>query len=61
MEKYRDQLANQVVKMDFGNEVPYAFGYLPENAKLNAEIFKRAIDRAKSSPLGQIEKGPPPR
>ncbi len=45
-------LANQPA-VDFGDEAPYAFGYLPINAKLNAEIYARAVQRAKRSGDGQ--------
>lgn len=38
---------NNQPPMDFGEEAPYAFGYLPINAELNKEIFARAIERAK--------------
>ena len=41
-----ENLHNQA-PMDFGNEVPYVFGYLPINAELNREIFVRAVERAK--------------
>lgn len=44
---YRRQLSQQLVPMDFGDEVLYGFGYLPENKKLNDEIYKRAIERAR--------------
>lgn len=32
--------------LDFGGEVYYAFGWLPENKRLNDEIYRRAVDRA---------------
>lgn len=39
-----ENLAAQCIEMDFGNEVPYAFDYLPENNRLNREMFARAIE-----------------
>lgn len=46
--KQQDNLAAQTVKLDFGDEVLYAFDYLPINHQLNAEITQRAVERAKS-------------
>jgi len=42
----QQQLANQNIPLDFGDEVPHAFTYLPINAKLNKEMFERAAERA---------------
>lgn len=39
--------AAQTIKADFGDEVPYAFDYLPINKRLNDEMFARAVERAK--------------
>lgn len=44
---YEQQLAAQAVELDYGDEVPYAFGYLPENARLNEEMYRRAVERAR--------------
>lgn len=39
--------AAQAFNLDFGDEAPYAFGFLEGNKRINDEIFKRAIERAK--------------
>jgi hypothetical protein len=43
----QDVMRNQVPPpLDFGGEVYHAFGWLPENKRLNDEIYKRAVARA---------------
>lgn len=43
----QQNLAAQAIELDFGGEVPYAFDYLPENNRLNREMFARAAERAR--------------
>lgn len=51
------QIANQAIPLDYGDEVPLAFGYLPINAKLNQEMFERARLRAiKTNPPHKQDK-----
>ena len=42
---FRMQAVNQP-RLDYAGEVFYAFGCLPENARRNAEIYRRAVARA---------------
>ena len=37
----------QIIDFDYGDEVPSAFGYTEGNKRLNDEMLKRAIERAK--------------
>lgn len=43
--------AAQAIDLDFGGETPYAFGHLAGNKRLNDEIFRRAIERARSNKM----------
>lgn len=45
-QNYESLRAQVPPPLDFGGEVYYAFGWLPENKCLNDEIYQRAVARA---------------
>lgn len=55
MNEMQSNFGNQPA-LDFGDEVPYAFGWLPINAELNKAIFERAVERAKRSHERELTK-----